>query len=331
MKIWLDFTNPPHVNFYYPFIKFFENQGFDVIITAREFVETVKLAKVKGLDPIVLGKHGGANKLFKIKNLLSREIKLLKNISGFDFSLSSNYEAPLASWLKRKTSFVFDDNDISPNWLYSKFANFVISPRFIDIEAMHRMGIKSSKLLTYDGYKEDIYIADYEPDKNFLNNLPFRDFITVRPENLQASYVQVGVKSIVPELVEKLIQSGFNVLYLPRYEMDKEYIKQSDKIFIPSGPLNGLDVCYYSSAVLTGAGTFSREAAVFGTPSVSFFAGAKFLGVDRNMFDNKMVLFSRDPAEIVNYVKKESKKPFEKAKSIAVQQEVFSLLNSLMV
>ncbi|QQS49735.1 MAG: DUF354 domain-containing protein [Bacteroidota bacterium] len=330
MKLWFDFTNPPHVNFYYPLIQHYSQPENSVLITAREFVETVKLAEVKGLHPKVLGKHGGKNRVSKLYSLLSREMLLLNQISDFDVSLSSNYEAPLASWLKRKMSLVFDDNDISPNWLYSKFASFVISPEFIDREAMYRMGIKKEQLITYPGFKENIYAAGYEPDPSFLDNLPFKEFVTVRPENLQASYVPDGAVSIVPELIDKLVKSGFNVLYLPRYAADKAYYNENKQVFIPPAPLNGLDVCYYSNAVLTGAGTFSREAAVMGTPSVSFFSGKTFLGVDKQMFSEKMVLHSRDSDEIVRFVRTSSKKGFDQQKSLAVQQELFGVVDTLL-
>ena len=49
--------------------------------------------------------------------------------------------------------------------------------------------------------------------------------------------------------------------------------------FHPEEPLNGLDVCYYSKSVLTGAGTFAREAA-FGYLAVSF-SRRKTLTVDK--------------------------------------------------
>ncbi len=330
MKLWFDFTNPPHVNFYHPFIQHYSTSENKVLVTAREFVETVRLAEIKGLHPLVIGKHGGKNRFSKIWSLLSREVQLLNQVSDFDVSLSSNYEAPLASWLKRKLSLVFDDNDISPNWLYSKFASYVVSPEFIDREAMHRMGIKKRQLITYPGFKENIYAASYVPDAEFLNKIPFKEFVTVRPENLQASYVPDGAKSLVPELIDQLIKSGFNVLYLPRYASDKDYYRQNDQVFIPSQPLNGLDVCYYSSAVLTGAGTFSREAAVMGTPSVSFFSGNKFLGVDREMFSRKMVLHSRQVDTIVDYVKSSSKSGFDRSKSLQVQKELFALVEQII-
>ncbi|PLX12117.1 MAG: hypothetical protein C0594_02820 [Marinilabiliales bacterium] len=329
-KIWFDFTNPPHVNFFLPLIKHFQREGYNVDLTAREFVETVKLLQRNDLSFRVFGKHGGRKRLSKVWSLVSRELKLLSNVKDFDFSFCSNYEAPVASWFKGKTSLVFDDNDISPNWLYAKFAKYVVSPSAIDKEAMFRMGINKDQLITYDGFKEDIYIADYIPDSEFLRKIPFSEFVTVRPENIKASYVPPGRKSIVPQLIKLLLQKGLNVLYLPRYESDREYIEASDQIFIPDGPLNGLDVSYYSIAVLTGAGTFSREAAVMGTPAVSFFAGDQFLGVDKKMFKDNWVHYSRDPKDIVSFVLNSKKKNINQTKSKEVQKELFEMLSMIM-
>lgn len=330
-KIWIDFTNPPHVNFFNPLINKFFSSGYEIKCTARDFVETVQLLKMNNIDFSLYGKHGGKKKSKKILALLDRYRMLYFNVNNFDYCFSSNNEAPFISWLNRKPAYVFDDNDISPNWLYSKFAKYVISPKYIDKEAMYSMGISPDKLLTYDGFKENIYIADYKPNPNFLEQLPFDNFITVRPENVQAAYVPHGVKSIVPELISKLVKKGFNILYLPRYQSDKSMIDLNDKIYIPEKPLNGLDVSYYSTAILTGAGSFSREAAVMGTPAVSFFAGNKFLGVDKEMFKLGLVYFSRNPEEIVEYAMVCKKKDFNISESKNVQQNLFYILEKSMV
>lgn len=330
MKIWFDFTNPPHANFFNPLIKEFERRGAYTFSTAREFVETTKLLELYGIAFKTYGKHGGKNKLNKINALLNRLLLLSYHVEDCDYSFSSNYEAPLISWLKRKKSFVFDDNDISPNWLYSKFANKVISPQYINKKRMSGMGISPNKLITYAGFKENIYIADYKPDETFLNKLPFREFVTVRPENTQATYVGDGVYSIVPELVKKLTAKGLNILFLPRYKSDINLINLTDNIYIPPSPLNGLDVSYYSQTVLTGAGSFSREAAIIGTPAVSFFAGKQFLGVDEEMFKQNLVYHSRNVDQIIKYVSKSKKSPFNPEISKGVQNDLFNSLSKVM-
>ena len=328
--IWFDFTNPPHVNLYIPLLRYLQSNNNKVICTARHFVETMSLLSQNDISFKKFGGHGGKSKIGKILAFADRDLKLFFGMPKFDVSISSNYEAPQVSWLRRKTSIVFDDNDISPNWLYAKFATHVICPEAINKQAMISMGIGKKKLITYSGYKEDIYIANYKPNPDFLNILPFKNFVTVRTENLHASYVTKGAISIVPELIDKLSNKGFNILYLPRYQMDYLYTPKRDNVFIPNEPLNGLDVCYYSQAVLTGAGTFSREAAVMGTPAVSFYAGSEFLSVDKKMFAEKKVFFSRDVNEIIEYLKTVKKAKPDLSRSIKIQKEVFECIDRLI-
>ena len=328
--IWFDFTNPPHVNLYLPLIRYLESNNNIVVCTARHFVETMSMLSQNNIPFKKFGKHGGKSKIGKIMAFIDRDIKLFSRMPKFDISISSNYEAPQVSWLRRKPSIVFDDNDISPNWLYSKFATYVVCPEAINKQAMISMGIKPNKLITYSGYKEDIYIASYRPNPDFIKKFPFENFVTVRPENLHASYVNKGSKSIVPELIDKLSKQGLNILYLPRYEIDYSYTPKRDNIFIPNEPLNGLDVCYYSQAVLTGAGTFSREAAVLGIPAVSFYAGSDFLSVDRKMFSEKKVFFSRNVEEIIEYLKSVKRLTPDLSNSVSVQKEVFDCIDRII-
>jgi uncharacterized protein len=327
--IWFDFTNPPHVNLYLPILK---HLGLNnkIISTARHFVETKSLLLQNNIPVKIIGAHGGKSKIGKILAFAERDLKLLFEVPKFDISISSNYEAPQVSWLRRKPSIVFDDNDISPNWLYSKFANYVICPESINKQAMISMGINPRKLITYSGYKEDIYIAGFHPDPDFKNKIPFPDFVTVRPENLFASYVNKSSKSIVPQLIDTLSKKGYNILYLPRYELDRSYAKKQDNVFIPEFPLNGLDVCYYSSAVLTGAGSFSREASLMGTPAVSFYAGTDFLSVDKKLFAEKKIFFSRNVDEIMKFLSSAQKRSIEFTRSIAVQNEVFGIVDQIV-
>lgn len=327
--IWFDFTNPPHVNLYLPVLRHLETEN-KIVCTARQFVETISLLEQNNISFTQFGDHGGKSKLKKILAYLQRDINLFFKMPRFDVSISSNYEAPQVSWLRRKQSIVFDDNDISPNWLYSKFASYVICPEAIDIQRMRAMGIKPDKLITYSGYKEDIYIADFKPDPSFLDKLPFTEFIVVRPENLFASYVTKGSCSIVPDLIKKLTRKGFNILYLPRYKHDLSYVSEHDNVFIPEKPLNGLDVCYYSQAVLTGAGTFSREASLMGIPAVSFYAGKEFLSVDKKLFSEKKILFSRNADEIVQFISGVKKGSIDLTASKKVQSEVFGIIDNII-
>ena len=188
--------------------------------------------------------------------------------------------------------------------------------------------IKDSQIKTFNGFKEDIYIAEFEPDPDFLDQLPFRDFITIRPENLKASYVPKDSTTIVPQLFE--VFKDKNILFLPRYEEEKKLAKGYSNVWYPNGPLSGLDVCYYTQAMLTGVGTFAREAALLGVPAVSFFPGPVFLSVDEAMQELGIEFKSRDPKAIREYVNTASRTEASTERSRKVQLEVFDIIDGII-
>ncbi|MBN1159471.1 MAG: DUF354 domain-containing protein [Bacteroidales bacterium] len=329
MKIWIDITNTPHVNMLMPIIRYLKTNN-DLIITARDFAETIPLLRQNDIEPIVFGEYKGKRRINKLYGLISRTYRLFQSIHDFDISLSlgGNYTASI-SRLKKKPSIVFSDNDISFKAFAYKFGTYFILPFYFNSDKIvERYGIKKTQIFTFQGFKEDIYIADFIPNPNFLDLLPFKDFITIRPENLKASYIPQGIKTIVPELFKRF--KDINILFLPRYEEEKIYANDYSNIYIPDGPLNGLDVCYYSKAVLTGAGTFAREAALLGTPAVSFFPGKLFLTVDKVMQENGLEFKSRNASEIYKYVISSKKNSFKQARSKNVQAEVYQIIQNIL-
>ena len=251
-------------------------------------------------------------------------------VPSFDISLSlgGNYVAIL-SMLRRKPSIVFSDNDISYKTPAYKYGKYFIFPSYFESNHLNKKyGINENQIFKFDGFKEDIYIADYEPDPNFLDSLPFSEFITIRPENLKASYVPEDSVSIVPELFKTFKDE--NILFIPRYPEEKEYAKGYSNIFIPEGPLKGLDVVNYTKAMLTGAGTFAREAALLGRPSVSFFPGEVFLTVDIIMQEKGWEFKSRDPKAIREYLKTAQFRASQQERSKGVLKEVTVILDEII-
>ena len=329
MKIWCDITNTPHVSVLMPIIKHLET-NHELIITARDFSETVALLEKHDIKPKVIGGYGGKNRISKVLTNSYRIINTWLQMPKFDISLSlgGNYTS-IISKLRKKPSIVFSDNDISYKTPAYKYGKYFIFPTYFNSEHLHnRYGIKKEQVFKFDGFKEDIYIADYSPDKDFLNQLPFKDFITIRPENLKASYVPLNSKTIVPELFEVFKKE--NILFLPRYSEEKEFAKGYDNVFIPESPLNGLDVCYNTKAMLTGAGTFAREAALLGTPSVSFFPGKTFLTVDTIMQEKGWEFKSRNPEEIKDFVDNAKRRPSQIERSKKVLDKVLTQIDYII-
>ena len=151
-------------------------------------------------------------------------------------------------------------------------------------------------------------------------DLPFDEYYILRAENLKANYVPLDSTTIVPEIL-RLLQNE-NIVFLPRYDSDRDYVNGYGNVHIPSGPVNGVRLVANSKGVLTGAGTLAREAALLGVPSVSFFHGLKLLSVDKNLFDEEKLFHSRDPHQIVNYIQS-SKDSFKLSKLEGDKFEAF--------
>ena len=330
MKIWIDITNTPHVNTLMPIIRHLEKQGHELIYTARDFSETLPLLAKHGITPIVYGKYKGKNRVKKIIGLLQRMWMLLFRLPKFDlaFSLGGNYTSAIA-WLRGKKSIVFSDNDISFKFFSFAMGSYFIFPFYFKYQKIQRKyRLKDSQIRTFQGFKEDIYIADFQPDADFLQQLPFTDYITIRPENLKASSVPKDSTTIVPALFE--VFKDENILFLPRYEEEKKMADGYSNIWYPAHPLSGLDVCYYTKAMLTGVGTFAREAALLGVPAVSFFPSEVFLTVDEVMQEMGIEFKSRDAHDIKNYVATASKQEASTARSKKVLAEVLGIMDAII-
>ena len=326
--IWIDIKNSHEPAFFRSFISKFRDHEF--VITSRRYAEIQKLLDKYQMKNKVIGAHYGGNIIKKMCGLAIRDLSLYLKAPAFDVSLShGSINAIHVAKMRNKPTISFYDNEKAAigNKISFRFVDYLITPRALPIGNLIEQGAIEDHIIQYDGFKEDIYEADFIPDPDFLNYLPFNDFITIRPEALQAAYVKEK-NSIVPDLFKAFTRENVNILYLPRYKTDRDYAKGLD-VFIPDGPLKGLDVCYYSKAVLTGSGTFAREAACMGTPAVSFYP-EDLLAVDQKLIHDNLVLHSRNATEIVEYVLGKKKRRPDISRSKRVQGDVFKILEEIL-
>ena len=73
---------------------------------------------------------------------------------------------------------------------------------------------KENKITTYNGYKENFYIADYTPNNDFKKTIPFNRYIVIRPEAMSSFYVK-ETKSLVPTLLKKFKEKNIENINTP--------------------------------------------------------------------------------------------------------------------
>lgn len=327
MKVWIDIKVPHEPLFFKVILS--QIPEHEYLFSCRYSREIVFLLKKYGYVFRIIGQRVQGNSIKRLLGFSLRVLMLALSIPKYDVLLNHcSVWAVYASKLRFKKNITMTDNEIDHliNKRLFKHVDYLVVPDSIPQEILIKDNMKGERIFRYRGFKEDIYIADYVPDPDFLLKIPFKNFITIRPEVLDTTYVPAGLASLVPDILKACKEKGINVLYLSRYEYDKEYVSDLTNVYIPPAPLNGLDVCHYSQAVLTGSGTLAREAACMGTPAISFFPGTELLAVDKALIENGKLFHSRNVDDIFNYISKSTKMSFELERCKRVKNEVISLL-----
>src|SRR3954466_6871006 len=72
VRIWIDMTAPAHPVVFRPLIPWFQGQGHEVHVTARDYAETLGLLERFGIPYEAIGRHGGASRVRKLAALVGR-------------------------------------------------------------------------------------------------------------------------------------------------------------------------------------------------------------------------------------------------------------------
>lgn len=338
-RVWIDLLSSPDVLFFEGLVDGLD--GTQTAITVREKGQTVPLTQMIGFDYDSIGRDFD-NTFVRKFGIPFRTLQLAFRTPRSNVSLSMrNAMSILASRFRGIPTIHFTDNDITAHMdglhfeeLYNRLeamASHTIVPSAFATEVLTQWGTDPDTIHSFDGYKEDIYVAAFEPDPDFTKQLPFEEYIVVRPEALTAAYVDAD--TIVPDLLTRVVERGLNVVYLPRGRGDKKYGRRypRERVYTPEKALHGLQLAWHSRCVLTGSGTMSREAACMGKPAVSFFP-SRLLSVDRELVANGRVYHSRDLGAIVDYLLGLDANDIDpdRRRSSRIRTEVIRLTNELI-
>jgi predicted glycosyltransferase len=285
MRIWIDLANSPHVPFFRSLANEFLQRNHEIVVTARQFAETVGLAEAAGFTPQVIGGHGGGKLSGKAGNLVQRALALAGWARGrnLDLAVSHNsYSQVLAARaLSLRTVTLMDYEHQPANHLAFRLASRVIVPRTFPEAALSRFGAHPAKVRRYSGLKEDVYLADFQSDPEFENELSKLGIVgedilvTVRPPASEALYHRFE-NELFDQLIQRLLATpSVKVVLLPRNDSQRlAYSKQSgSSLILPPVPIDGANLIAYSDLVISAGGTMNREAAALGIPAASIYLG----------------------------------------------------------
>ena len=334
MRLWIDLANSPHVPFFRALINRFTAADHEVEITARDFAETLPLARSVGMNPHVIGAHGGRDISGKAGNLIGRAWELARwaRKRGFDLAVSHNsYSQILAGRLARIKTITMMDYEHQPaNHLAFRLASRIIVPASFPAHALRRFGAGVGKVRRYHGTKEDVYLADFQPDPSFAARLcelgvnPDNVLVLMRPPALEALYHRFQ-NTLFDEALDMLVANqNVRVVLLPRNDSQRAQYSTRERLIVPSSPLPGADLIAASDLVISAGGTINREAAALGIPAASIYAG-EWAAVDAQLVNEGRMRRISSSTDL-NELPVEKKRSLNPRRSTAVIDEVTGLI-----
>ena len=333
MRIWIDLANSPHVPFFRSLTNEFKQLGHEVVITARDFAETIPLAKAAGLAPEVIGGHGGGALSGKAGNLVGRAMALARWARGqnLDLAVSHNsYSQILAARVVSLKSVTLMDYEHQPaNHLAFRFASRIIVPNAFPEEALKRFGAQAAKVRRYEGLKEDVYLAGFKNDPEFAKQLAELGvtandvLVTVRPPASEALYHRFENELFDQLLTHLAAVRNTRVVLLPRNDAQRKMYSGS-KWIVPGKPLDGANLIAHSDLVVSGGGTMNREAAALGVPAASIYAGA-WAAIDEQLVKEGRLQKISTPEDI-SALPTRKKSPRAPRNAAGVKREVTDLI-----
>jgi uncharacterized protein len=309
-KVWIDIDNSPHVPFFLPIIEELNKQGYELILTARNMQQVCDLLRYFQLPCKVVGGHC-KNKLLKVLYNCVRALQLAPTAAlrpDLAISHGSRAQMLISKALGIPTMMLHDYEHstktgfLEPDW--------ILMPDLIPDGAMSK---KTNRVMKYPGLKEDVYIPRFQPDPSILSRLGISSdnlVVTLRPPATEAHYHNPESDILFAETV-RLLSSHPRVraVALPRYARQHQQLRtdwsdliSSGRMLVPSAPLDGLNLIWFSDLVISGGGTMNREAAALGVPVYSIFRG-KLGAVDRYLAENGRLTMIENTRDVHTKIK----------------------------
>lgn len=292
MKIWIDLANSPQVLFFRPVIEELQRRGHEVFITSRPFAQTTQLADQLGLTHTQVGRHGGKKLAAIAYRVLERSWMLARvaRRERCDLAVSHNsYAQALAARALFMPFVTLMDYEHQPaNHVCFRLARRVMVPSYFPRAAIRKFGA-TKKTTWYDGLKEQMYLADFQPVPGYLDSIgvpPNRVVVVMRPPGDWGLYHAFRNPMFDKVLEHVASHPEAFVIVLPRVASQAQSVRERgfSNVWIPPTALDGPNLLYHADVVISGGGTMNREAAILGVPTYSLFKGT-LAAVDQYLID----------------------------------------------
>ena len=283
MKVWIDLANSPHPLLFGPVARQLEFQGAAVAVTVRDHAQTLELALERWPEAEVIGGPSPSGRLSKPREIAGRAAALARWAATErpDVALSHNsYAQILAARRRRIRTVTAMDYEHQPaNHLAFRAAHQILLPEALPEPVVRRQGARARKVVRYPGLKEELYLADFEPDPAIEAKLGLRRdglrLAVARAAPAGAAYHPTE-NPLLERTLRHLSDVGEHLtVVLARHPEQRRQIGRLElpRTVVPVAAVDARSLLWQADLFVGAGGTMTREAALLGIPTASIFAG----------------------------------------------------------
>jgi len=310
LKIWIDILTPKQLLFFQPIIKKLE-RNHKLLCTSRFYREVTQLAKIRKLNLVMIGKHGGAKKYDKLNVSIERMGGLLNKISKFSPDITISFCSPEASRISfglgiKHIAFSNAPHAEAAMRLSVPFIQKLLTPWLIPKTAFAKYGISKRNIIHYKAMDEYNIIKGKSHKKTVpkLKRVG-KKTILFRTYEAQASYIQkkkIKTVHIIREISKEF--PNINIVVLGRYSDEIKELKKElgKKIIVLNNTVDSGEILSLVDIFIGSGGTMTQEAALRGVRTISYDAVPN---LDEKFLVRKGLVYrGKDSKQIIKLIKK---------------------------
>jgi predicted glycosyltransferase len=272
VDVWLDAVTPKDSLLVYSLLPSLLKKGYKPIVTAKKQTQTTDVLELLNIPYTCAGEYGGTLK----EKLAEEQKRTLQFIELFDKT-----GLPKVLWTHGDVSAIRTAFGLQIPIVYSNdtihafhvarlvcpLVNWLVAPLPFG-KSWSRFGIDRSKIFLYDGVEEAAWLREPR-ERKLPEELQGKEPIVLfRNAEYKASYCK-DLKVDALRLVKELSKIA-TVIYLPRYEEEKETFGNLDNVWIPTRPLLTFQIIPALDLMVGSGGSICRETALMGVPTIDF-------------------------------------------------------------
>jgi predicted glycosyltransferase len=244
------------------------------------------LLRLKGVEAMIVGKHGGASLYGKLLASSRRVSRLAKLIHEWKPKLAISFPSGEAARVAFGLAIPYFCVGDSPHAeAQSKLAvplsNKLFTPKIIPKSMWTCYGIPAERIIHYDALDPVVWIRGLKPSEEVLDRLGLnskREIVAIRLEEAFAAYLLGKTsdrKPIALDIIKELLdrKCDAQIVALPRYGHQALALKRKfkERITLAESVIDGPSLLSFASVFIGAGGTMTTEAALLGVPSISCY------------------------------------------------------------